>query len=109
MSGVTVIDYGAGNLASITAGLERLGSGPRVSDDPDEIASAARLVLPGVGAAAPAMAELRRRGLVEAIQTAVDRGAALLGICLGMQLLYERSRRGRCDLSGPDAGRNRRT
>ncbi len=94
MSGVTVIDYGAGNLASITAGLERLGSGPRVSDHPDEIASAARLVLPGVGAAAPAMAELRRRGLVEAIQTAVDRGAALLGICLGMQLLYERSHEG---------------
>ena len=67
---VTVIDYGAGNLASITAGLDRLGGNPRVSDDADEIATARRLVLPGVGAAAPAMAELHRRGLVEAIGVA---------------------------------------
>ena len=51
-------------------------------------------MLPGVGAAAPAMAELRRRGLVEAIREAVDRGAALLGICLGMQLLFDRSDEG---------------
>ena len=94
MSEVTVIDYGAGNLASITAGLGRLGAEPRVSDDPAQIAGARRLVLPGVGAAGPAMAELRRRGLTDAIATAVADGAALLGICLGMQLLFERSREG---------------
>ena len=97
---VTVIDYGAGNLASITAGLERLGSAPQVSDRPDAIAGSPRLVLPGVGAAAPAMAELHRRGLVDAIGEAVDRGAALLGICLGMQLLFERSREGDAECLG---------
>ena len=97
---VTVIDYGAGNLASITAGLDRLGGNPRVSDDADEIAAAKRLVLPGVGAAAPAMAELHRRGLVDAIGSAVDRGAPLLGICLGMQLLFERSREGDVECLG---------
>ena len=97
---VTVIDYGAGNLASITAGLERLGSAPQVSDRPEAIAGSSRLVLPGVGAAAPAMAELRRRGLVDAIREAVDRGAALLGICLGMQLLFDRSREGDAECLG---------
>jgi imidazole glycerol-phosphate synthase subunit HisH len=91
MTAVTLIDYGAGNLRSLRAAFERLGCAVSVSGDAEQVASAGRLVLPGVGAAAPAMAALRERGLVEAIAASP---APLLGVCLGMQLLFERSDEG---------------
>ena len=91
MTAVTLIDYGAGNLRSLRAAFERLGAAVAVSGDAGEVAAAERLVLPGVGAAGPAMEALRKRGLDEAI---LGSRAPLLGVCLGMQLLFERSDEG---------------
>ena len=106
MSDVTLIDYGAGNLASLSAGLRRLGASTRVTSDPAEVTAARRLVLPGVGAAAPAMAQLRARGLDRAIDEAVADGAALLGICLGLQLLFDQSAEGDTPCLGLIEGRS---
>jgi glutamine amidotransferase len=91
MTAVTLIDYGAGNLRSLRAAFERLGATVLVTGDAHEVAAADRVVLPGVGAAAPAMAALRARGLDVAIR---DSAAPLLGVCLGMQLLFDRSDEG---------------
>ena len=91
MTEVTLIDYGAGNLRSLRAAFERLGATVEVTGEPGAVATAARLVLPGVGAAGPAMEALRERGLDEAI---LGSSAPLLGVCLGMQLLFERSDEG---------------
>ncbi|MDP3800786.1 imidazole glycerol phosphate synthase subunit HisH [Brevundimonas sp.] len=88
MSPVTVLSYGAGNVASVQFALERLGAVVRLTADPAEIASAERLILPGVGAAGYAMARLAAHGLIEPIR-AFPR--PLLGICLGQQLLFETS------------------
>lgn len=91
MSEVTLIDYGAGNLRSLRAAFERLGATVRRTGDAGEVRAAARLVLPGVGAAPPAMSALERAGIAEALR---DTRAPLLGVCLGMQLLFERSDEG---------------
>lgn len=88
---VAVADYGAGNLVSIRNALTLLGADVSVATDADGLAGAALIVVPGVGASGPAMARLRRRGLAGAIPAAVADGAWYLGICLGMQLLFERS------------------
>jgi glutamine amidotransferase len=88
---IAVVDYGAGNLVSITHALETVGAAVRVARRPEDLAGAAAIVVPGVGASGPAMARLRRRGLDDAIRSEVDRGAWYLGICLGMQLLFDRS------------------
>lgn len=90
-SRVTVIDYGIGNILSVMRALEAIGATAVLSDDAHQIQSADRLLLPGVGAFADGMTELRRRNLVEAIQAFVARGRPFLGICLGMQLLFETS------------------
>src|SRR5581483_5019514 len=94
---VTIIDYGAGNLASLNAAFRRLGRPVQVTADPERVAAARRLVLPGVGAAAPALRELRRLGADAAIGRALRAGGSLFGICLGMQLLFERSDEGGAD------------
>ena len=91
MNAVTVLAYGAGNTASVQFALERLGATVRLTGDPVAIAEAERLILPGVGAAAYAMARLSALGLVEPIR-AFPR--PLLGICLGQQLLFETSEEG---------------
>jgi len=88
---VTVLSYGAGNVASVQFALERLGASVRLTSDPADIADAERLILPGVGAAAYAMARLESLGLVEAIR-AFPR--PLLGVCLGQQLLFDASDEG---------------
>jgi glutamine amidotransferase len=88
---VAVIDYGVGNLLSVRLGLEHCGATVSVTSDATEILSASRVVLPGVGAFADGMAELRRRGLDEVVQEVAARGAPLLGICLGMQMLHDQS------------------
>ena len=90
---VTVIDYGAGNLASLTAGLRRLGGGAG-DRRRRRGGSRPRLVLPGVGAAGPARRELHRRGSVRPSAGRWRPARTLLGICLGMQLLFERSDEG---------------
>lgn len=88
---VTVIDYGRGNILSITRGLAKVGSDVSVTTDPAEISQAERLVLPGVGAFADGMAGLRERGLIEPLREFGRSGRPLLGICLGMQLLLSES------------------
>jgi glutamine amidotransferase len=88
---VAVVDHGAGNLVSIGNALRLLGADVRVLAQPDGLADAEVIVMPGVGASAPAMRRLRRRGLLEPIVDRVRAGAWYVGICLGMQLLFERS------------------
>jgi glutamine amidotransferase len=89
MSEVVVIDYGMGNLLSVRRGLEHCGATVRVTADPDVIRSAPRVVLPGVGAFADGMGELRRQGLDAVVREVAVRGTPLLGICLGMQMLLD--------------------
>jgi len=88
---VTVIDYGMGNLLSVRWALEHCGARVNVTSDPNEILKASRVVLPGVGSFPDGMAELHRRGLVHVIHEVVSRGLPLLGICLGMQMLFDGS------------------
>ena len=105
MSTVTLVSYGAGNVASVQFALERLGATVRLTADPAEVAAADRLILPGVGAAGYAMARLRELNLVEPIR-AFRR--PLLGVCLGQQLLFERSEEGDAALFGLIPGTVRR-
>jgi imidazole glycerol-phosphate synthase subunit HisH len=88
---VAVVDYGAGNLVSIEQALTQVGAHPRRARTPADLAGAEALIVPGVGAAAPAMARLRRNGLVEPIRDWIAAGLPFLGICLGLQLLFESS------------------
>ncbi|MCC5794185.1 MAG: imidazole glycerol phosphate synthase subunit HisH [Chromatiales bacterium] len=85
---VVIIDSGGANIASLRYALARLGHQSRLSSDPDEISGATHVILPGVGAAAAAMEQLRSRGLDQLIPRLTR---PLLGICLGMQLLFEHS------------------
>ena len=87
---VTLVDHGAGNLRSLRAAFERLGADVEVTADAGRVADAERVVLPGVGAAAPAMRTLEDTGMAGALR----RAPSLLGVCLGMQLLFERSAEG---------------
>lgn len=88
---IAVLDYGIGNLRSAEKALQHLGAPARLVQDPDEVASARGVVLPGVGAFAPCAAALRATGMAEAAVDAVRRGVPFLGICVGFQLLYEGS------------------
>lgn len=88
---ITVIDYGAGNLRSVANAVRYLGETPVIESDADRIAVADKLILPGVGAFGECMKLLSSRGADEAIKTAVARGTPLLGICLGLQLLFDSS------------------
>ncbi|HAY22014.1 MAG TPA: imidazole glycerol phosphate synthase subunit HisH [Desulfobacterales bacterium] len=88
---VSVVDYGMGNLRSVNMALKHCGGEVRIIDSPDQIRQADRLVLPGVGAFADGMAELQARGLAAAIQEYARRGRPFLGICLGMQMMFEKS------------------
>lgn len=89
MPDVVIIDPGVGNLFSITRAIEAVGGNAIVTDQPQQVLLADRLVLPGVGAFGTVMQELKRRGLVEPILQHVRRGRPLLGICVGMQILFE--------------------
>ena len=86
-----IIDYGVGNLFSLRSSFAFIGKPVRVSSDPDEIYKADRVILPGVGAFADAAARLRAGGLDEAVKSVAKKGTPLLGICLGMQLLFDAS------------------
>jgi glutamine amidotransferase len=86
---IAIIDYQMGNLRSVQKGFEHVGHQAIITSDPNELARADKIVLPGVGAFGDAMAELKRRALVEPIRQAVDTGKPFLGICLGLQLLFD--------------------
>ncbi len=85
---IAIVDYGAGNLRSIQRALEAAGAKARITGDPEEVIAASRVVLPGVGNAAAAMTRLRESGLADAVVRTANSGKPLLGVCLGMQLLY---------------------
>ncbi len=87
----TIIDYGVGNLFSLVSSFAAIGEEACVTSSPDEVISAERLILPGVGAFSDAAEKLSKSGLGEAVKAAADKGIPVLGICLGMQLLYEKS------------------
>lgn len=101
---VGLIDHGAGNLVSVRWALEDLGLAVRACRRPEHLVGCGAIVVPGVGAAGPAMARLRRSGLAQAIPAAVADGAWYLGICLGLQLLFERSEEDGTELLGLLAG-----
>ena len=84
-----IIDYGSGNLRSVQKAFERHGVTAEITSDPNCVAESDRLVLPGVGAFSDAMAALRERGLIEPIQRHVVADRPFLGICMGLQLLFE--------------------
>jgi glutamine amidotransferase len=86
---VTIIDYGSGNLRSVQKALERVGVEARITHDPNVVAESDRIVLPGVGAFGDAIRALRDRGLVEPILAHVRADRPFLGICMGLQLLFE--------------------
>jgi glutamine amidotransferase len=88
---VAVVDYGAGNLRSVAKALERSGLRAQVCGDPASVRGADGVVLPGVGAFADAAMSLRAKGLDEAIVAAIESGRPYLGLCLGLQLLFEES------------------
>lgn len=102
---VAVIDSGGANIGSVLYALERLGVHARLTADPAGIVAADRVILPGVGAAQPGMARLRELGLVEVVRGLRQ---PLLGICLGMQLLFESSEEGGCECLGLLPGRVRK-
>ena len=86
-----IVEYGVGNLFSLRSSLAHLGVESVMASRPEALLGAERIILPGVGAFADAMARLEASGLVPALREAASRGTPLLGICLGMQLLYETS------------------
>jgi glutamine amidotransferase len=86
---IALVDYDLGNLRSVEKALEAVGTDVRLTSDPDLILAADKVVLPGVGAFGDGMANLRRRGLDEVVLEVVARGTPLLGICVGMQVLFE--------------------
>ena len=86
-----IIDYGVGNLFSLKSSFAAIGEEAVVSSDPDEIGSADRVILPGVGAFSDAAAKLRESGLADTVCALAASGTPIMGICLGMQLLFDES------------------
>ncbi len=94
MAVIAVVDYDMGNLHSVCKGLEKAGATPKVTDSAKELERADAIVLPGVGAFDPAVQHLRSRNLEAPIKTAITSGKPFLGICLGLQILFESSEEG---------------
>lgn len=86
---IAIIDYGMGNLRSVQKAFEKVGHEAIVTSDPAQVAAAAKVVLPGVGAFEDAIAELRRLDMVGPVRDAIDSGKPFLGICLGLQMLFD--------------------
>lgn len=88
---IAIIDYEMGNLRSVQKAFEKVGHSATITSDPAVLADAEKIVLPGVGAFRDAIAALRQRKLVAPIRAAIDGGKPFLGICLGLQLLFDKS------------------
>jgi glutamine amidotransferase len=88
---VSVIDYDAGNTLSVTRALEKVGASVDLTDDPERVSSADAVVLPGVGAFGDCVKKLRERGMNEACREAFESGKPFLGVCVGLQILFENS------------------
>jgi imidazole glycerol-phosphate synthase subunit HisH len=91
MRPILIVDYGMANLRSVQKALEKVGQEAVISDDPNRIAEADKVVLPGVGAFRDAIARLREAGMVQPLTDHIKAGKPFLGICLGLQLLFTRS------------------
>ena len=94
MNDVTVVDYGAGNLFSVVRAVESVGGQPKITSDPEDVLSATALIVPGVGAAEDTMRNLRSKRLTEPLLEYISSGRPFLGICMGMQALFEKSYEG---------------
>ncbi len=88
---IAIVDYGVGNIRSVERALTQVGAEPRLTADPAELEQAEGIVLPGVGAFAPALEKLSERGLGRRIVELAKKGKPLLGVCLGYQLLFDES------------------
>lgn len=88
---IGIIDYGMGNLQSVRNALNYIGTASFISSDPDELSQADKIILPGVGAFGDAIALIREKALDRMLRVSADRGTPILGICLGMQLLFDTS------------------
>ncbi len=88
---IAIIDYGMGNLKSVQKAFKALGFNAEITSNPEEVIKAEKVILPGVGAFRDAIAELNSTGLGEATKEVVKKGTPLLGICLGMQLMFDKS------------------
>lgn len=95
MPAIAVIDYDMGNLHSVCKGLENAGATPKITDVPAEIETADAVLLPGVGAFDPAIQHLRSRDLVSPVKDAIASGKPFLGVCLGLQILFDSSEEGK--------------
>ena len=91
---IAIIDYGMGNLRSVEKALLKVGADALITQNPADLKKADKIVLPGVGAMKPAMQKLKALGFVKAIKDSVEAGKPFLGICLGLQLLFEESDEG---------------
>ena len=105
---LVVIDYQSGNLRSVAKVLESTGVRPLITSDPEELGAADGLVLPGVGSGPAAMEALKQRGLVQPLREYVDSGRPFLGVCLGLQLLMERTDEGDAPCMGIIPGKVKR-
>ncbi|MDJ0736865.1 MAG: imidazole glycerol phosphate synthase subunit HisH [Nostocaceae cyanobacterium] len=94
MAVIAVVDYDMGNLHSVCKALEKTGATPKITDSPQDLEEADAIVLPGVGAFDPAVQHLRSRGLEEPLKAVIASGKPFLGICLGLQILFESSEEG---------------
>jgi len=88
---IAIIDYGMGNIHSVQKAFESLGTESTVVNNPRDLKKCRKIVLPGVGAFSDAMAELKKQEMISAIKEQINNGKPFLGICLGMQLLFEKS------------------
>lgn len=100
MEPIVIVDYGAGNLRSVQKAFEHLGHQAVFTSNPADLKNAPAIVFPGQGASPPAMAALKRDGMDDAVREAVARGTPFFGVCLGLQLLLERSEEGAVDCLG---------
>lgn len=91
---IAIVDYQMGNLRSVQKALEKVGHEAIITSDPRQIEKAGKVILPGVGAFKDAIGELKRRDMIEPIRQAIASGKPFLGICLGLQLLFDVSREG---------------
>ena len=97
---IAIVDYKAGNLSSVERALKKMGYGCRITQRREEILSCERIIFPGVGAAGKAMADLKRLGLDEVLRYEFNAGKPILGICLGAQIILERSRENEAECLG---------
>ena len=91
---IVIVDYGMGNLASVYNAFSYLGVKPKIVESPEDLGKAEKIVLPGVGAFENSMNGLKKRKLVEPLKEAISAGKKYLGMCLGLQLLFEKSEEG---------------